>query len=500
MQTYVIQDLAWAVTNQMRIDLTQHCLSLDMGFYKKHSAGEMIQRIDGDVAQLNGFFSDLALKLVSNLMLLMGMIVVLYYIDWRIGAIAAILIGASSLLYGPCQRAAVPHWGALFQANAEHFAFLEEWISGAEDIRTNGATNYALQRFSPLMRSLLQRARQTSITGITPHVVSQVIFLVTTIVAALTGAYLYRLSVITIGTVYIIFAYTRQLLGPMREVMSQIQGLQQASAAIIRIQELFQTAPEVQNGPVERLSDGPPVIEFDHVSFGYDDNDSVLCNITFRLQPGHVLGLVGRTGSGKTTLTRLLFRLYDTRRGYIRINGEDIRNLHLVELRRRVGLVTQDVQLFNATVRDNLTFFDRSISDTKILNVIHDLGLSRWYQSLSAGLETELLPGGNLSAGEGQLLALARVFLKDPDLVILDEASSRLDPATESIMQRAVDKLLINRTGIIIAHRLVTVQRADEIMVLEQGRIREHGPRRQLAADPQSCFYRLLQAGGEEVA
>ncbi len=163
-------------------------------------------------------------------------------------------------------------------------------------------------------------------------------------------------------------------------------------------------------------------------------------------------------------------------------------------------MVTQDVQLFHASVHDNLTFFNRSINDAQIKQVLRELELWPWVESLPRGLQTQLASGGqSLSAGEAQLLAFARVFLKNPGLIILDEASSRLDPATERLLERAVDRLLRDRTGIVIAHRLQTVQRADEIMILEHGRIIEYGPRAELARNPDSRFYRLLQTGLEEV-
>jgi ATP-binding cassette subfamily B protein len=214
--------------------------------------------------------------------------------------------------------------------------------------------------------------------------------------------------------------------------------------------------------------------------------------------------LLGRTGSGKTTLTRLLFRLYDPDQGAVCLGSDDtltdIRQLPLYALRQRVAMVTQDIQLFHASVRDNLTFFDRTLSDDVIVASIRDLGLGKWFDTLPEGLDTELVSGGGgLSAGEAQLLAFTRIFLQDPGLVILDEASSRLDPATESMIEHAVDALIRGRTAIVIAHRLGTVQRADEILILEEGRICEHGPRAELAGDPSSRFYSLLQAGLEEV-
>ena len=241
-------------------------------------------------------------------------------------------------------------------------------------------------------------------------------------------------------------------------------------------------------------------LSFENVDFSYVEEEPVLQNIHFQLQPGKVIGLLGRTGSGKTTLARLVFRLWDPTAGVIRLDGIDISQSKLRDLRQKVAMVTQDVQLFQATVRENLTFFDRTIPDEQIQKVIEELELADWYNSLPQGLETRLETGGRgLSAGEAQLLAFTRIFLRDPGLVILDEASSRLDPATEQLIERAVDKLLKNRTAIIIAHRLGTVERADEIMILQDGRTVEHGDRECLAADPDSHFYHLLQTGMEEV-
>ena len=215
------------------------------------------------------------------------------------------------------------------------------------------------------------------------------------------------------------------------------------------------------------------------------------------------MGLLGRTGSGKSTLSKLLFRFYHPTAGTIWLgdgNGTrvDLCNARTRDLRGRIGMVTQEVQLFNASVRDNLTLFEERIDDSRILEVIREVGLSTWFDSLPNGLDTLLSTAGDLSAGEAQLLAFARVFLNDPGLVILDEASSRLDPATEQQVETALDKLLQGRTGVIIAHRLATVQRADEIMVLEEGTIGEYGTRTALAANPQSRFSHLLRTGLEE--
>jgi len=285
---------------------------------------------------------------------------------------------------------------------------------------------------------------------------------------------------------------------PIDTINRQMQDFQRALASVDRVTALLNEQRTLLDGhgvtfPADALS-----VELDHISFGYTPGEMVLRDVSFHLTPGQVLGVLGRTGSGKTTISRLLLRLYDPALGIIRLGGIDIRQAKIADLRLAIGMVTQDVQLFHATLRDNLTFFDRSILDPRIIAVLHDLGLGQWLASLPDGLDSILPPGGGgLSAGEGQLLAFARVFLRDPGLVILDEASSRLDPATEARIERAVDRLLTGRTGIIIAHRLQTVQRADTILVLEDGRVVEYGARERLARDGASRFAALLHAGSD---
>jgi ATP-binding cassette subfamily B protein len=271
-------------------------------------------------------------------------------------------------------------------------------------------------------------------------------------------------------------------------------------ASVERLAELRAVESRLHDGSGAAIPGGPLSLRFDGVDFAYLAEEPVLHDVSFSLHPGTVLGLLGRTGSGKTTLGRLVFRLYDPREGTVRLGEVDVRQPTLRHLRQRVALVTQEVQLFKGTVRDNLTFFDGAVPDAQIEAAIEALGLGEWYGSLPEGLDTQLGTGSRgLSAGEAQLLALTRVFLRDPGLVVLDEASSRLDPATERLIEHAIDRLLRGRTAIVIAHRLATVGRADEIMILEQGRIREHGARTILASDPASRFYALLQAGLEEV-
>jgi ABC-type multidrug transport system fused ATPase/permease subunit len=325
-----------------------------------------------------------------------------------------------------------------------------------------------------------------------------------TTIVFVAGAWLFGIGTITIGSVYLVFHYTEMIRRPIEQIRSQLEDLQKAGAAISRIEELFAIENRLRPAGDRPIPDGPLSIVFDRVSFSYDDSagpgEPVLHDVSFSIAPGRVVGLLGRTGSGKSTIARLLTRLYEPQDGEIRVGGVATWDAPLDVLRSRVGMVTQDVQLFRASVRDNLTFFDQSIDDDRVLEVIDRLELSEWLASMPDGLDTMLESGsGGLSAGQGQLLAFTRIFLADPWIVVLDEASSRLDPATEALIERAVDHLLEDRTGVIIAHRLHTVTRTDDILVLEDGRLVEFGERTVLASDQTSRFSRLLAAGMEEV-
>src|SRR5947209_5058387 len=469
---YLSENVAWTATNQLRTDLVAHCLTLDMAYHKEHTSGELIERIDGDVNVLSNFFSKFVVYLLGNVILMVGVLLLLFQIDWRVGLAVSIFAFLATVTLVRIRARAVPYWVAERQMNAHFYGFLSEQLAGTEDIRGNGATGYVMRRFHQLLHNWYPVSRRASLGFYAMGMTTLTLFAIGNALAFALGAYLWSIGKISLGTVYLIFYYTNLLTQPIEQIRTQLQDLQRAGASIQRVQELLQTTPSIVEGAGSLLPTGALSVEFRNATFGYVEDNTVLRNMTFHLQPGKVLGVLGRTGSGKTSLVRLLLRLYDYQEGEIRLGNVPIREVALHTLRQRVGMVTQDVQLFRATVRDNLTFFNRTIPDARIIEVLDDLGLSKWYRSLPRGLDTELgSDGEGLSAGEAQLLAFTRVFLARPGLVILDEASSRLDPATEYLIERAVSKLLLGRTGIVIAHRLGTMQLAHAILILEDAPI-----------------------------
>jgi ATP-binding cassette, subfamily B, bacterial len=498
--SYMSEDISWRATNELRVDLALHCLNLDMSFHKVHTPGELIERVDGDIATLANFFSRFVFYVLGRTLLLIGIIALTFAVDWHVGLLLLAFALFLLMLLRPLQGIAVPHFRAARQVSAEFASFLEERLSSIEDIHSVGAQPYVMLRFNRLARRILRTTRLSRVTG---RIFSGAIeiSLALAVAAVLTlGGYLLRNGQMSLGAIYVTYYYTTLLTQSMYVITFQINDLQNATASIQRITELYHTPNAIIDGPGAPLPAGPLAVRFDDVAFGYGPEKKVLPNLSFELPAGKTLGLLGRTGSGKTTLTRLLYRAYDVQQGALRLGDIDVQQARLGELRSRIGVVTQDVQLFHASVRDNLTFFDASISDERLEQVIIDLNLAQWYASLPDGLDTIISGGGMaLSSGEAQLLAFARVFLQNPDIVILDEASSRLDPVTERLIEGAITRLLAGRTGIVIAHHLATVQHVDEIMILEDGIICEHGERDELAADPDSRFSQLLKTALTEI-
>ncbi len=496
---YAGERVGWTATNQLRADLTRHCLGLDMSFHNQHTPGEMIERIDGDAKALGRFFSTFVITVLGNVVMLVGIMALLFREDWRVGltlaAIAAVWLGVLSRL----RNLTVIHHKENREASTKVFGFLEESVSGTEDVGANGARPWLLNRFEDLMRTWFKKDLKASVMTSVLVNTTSFMFALANAASLAVGAYLLLNNVITLGAVFLIFHYTSMLRGPVQGLAMRLDEIQMATASIIRIGELFHTKPKVLDGKGLVLPDGPLSVSFDNVSFSYG-GDSVLKDISFELKPGAVLGLLGRTGSGKTTLTRLLFRLYDPGLGTVMVNGTDVRQTAVSDLRRRVGLVTQDVRLFHGSVRDNLSLFDTTVPDERLLEVVGLLGLADWYKGLPNGLDTMLQPeGGGLSSGQAQLLAFTRVFLGNPGVVVLDEALSRIDPHTERTIQQAIDRLAEGRTLLIVAHRFATVDRMDEVMILDKGEIVEHGNRSELARNPSSRFCQLLKAGMEDV-
>ncbi|MBV9897046.1 MAG: ABC transporter ATP-binding protein [Chloroflexi bacterium] len=497
-ETYVAEDLGWRTTNALRADLTRHVLDLDASFHTEHTPGELIERIDGDVSAIADFFARFVVQVLGSGVFLIGVLGLLFVEDWRIGGLLSccvlsvlVFIARGGGFVGVRSRTAR-------SAAADVSAFLEERLGGLPDLKANGADAFTLEGMETRLWSRFHAMQRSVMAASIFNAVVAVLFVLGSAGALGLSAALYGVGAISLGSVYVVFRYAGMLRQPLDRLTRQMSNFLQATGAMVRVAELLETRRSLIDHGRIALSEGALALEVRNISFAYGQ-EAVLHDVSIRLEPGEILGLLGRTGSGKTTLSRLLFRLHDPAEGEVRLGGVDVRQINLEELRARVGLVTQDVQVFGGTLRDNVVLFDASVSDARVREVFAHLELGAWLASLPEGLDTLVGPGGRgLSAGEAQLVALARVFLKSPGLVVFDEASSRLDPATEQMLERAVSRLLEQRTGVVIAHRLATVERADRIVILDNGRVVESGRRHDLKRDPHSHFSHLLRVGLSE--
>lgn len=496
---YLGESVAWAATNQLRGDLLQHCIRLDMTFFNRHPPGEMLERIDGDSNQLAHFFSVFGIRLASASLILLGILGVVASEDWRVFAGMLCFLALSIWVMLAMRHFGVPYNERLREATAQLFGFVEERLASLEDIKSLGGVPYTIRQMLDLIREQMSRGQRAFSLGNLMWPLNLAIMGTGTGLLVGGGGWLVLRGEMSIGTVYLLMAYLNLLFWPLENLSHQMEELQKAGGSLVRIQELLDTRSALTDGFLTHAGPTPPRVRFDNVSFRYASNEEpVLEEVSFNIEPGRTLGILGRTGSGKTTVTRLLNRLYDPGAGNIFLNDTDLRSLRMQTLRSLVGVVTQEVQFFRGTLRQNLTMFDPQVPDERILAAIDRLNLTGWLAGLPAGLDTGLSSSSlALSAGEAQRLALVRLFLRGPSIVILDEAAARLDPATELEVESALQELLDGCTGIVIAHRLKSVEKADDILILENGCVREYGDRLALMADPDSELNELLRLGLE---
>lgn len=489
--------ISWRVGNRLRERLSRHALRLEMAWHGRHSPGQLIERIDGDVEALAIFFTNVLVHVVGNLILMIAMLGVAFTIDPRAGGILTVAAIAGSFVLVRLRAAAVPAREAEREANAQLYGDLEERLGGLEDLRANGAGHYAVHRLHQNSSRSWHAARRASFLGDGSYSVAAATFAVGSVATLALGFLLHDRAILSVGEVLALFRYSEMLRQPLERIAEQLKEFQKALAGARRASATLATEPAIADGPLpaDALPPGALEVRFEGVTFAYAAGaDPALRGLDLVIPAGTHLGVIGRTGSGKTTLGRLALRLWDVSEGRVVIGGVDVRDVALGDLRQRIAVVTQDVELFRATLRDNLTLFGtRSASDDDLLAVIDRVGLGTWLAAQTGGLDTALEGSSSLSAGEAQLLAFARAFLADPSLVILDEASSRLDPATEASITKAMHELLAGRTAIVVAHRLATLDEAHAIAVVDAGRIVEHGGRDDLAGDRDSRYGRLLR-------
>ena len=374
---------------------------------------------------------------------------------------------------------------------ARLYGGIEERLTAVEDLRANGAENHAMWRFVEDSSEAITSAVRRESAFLRMWWALQIDVAVGLVGTLVLSAFLVSNGAITLGTAFLLFQYVHLMIRPLEELADQLEVIQKANGAMHRVFELMAIQPTVVDGGTTSPPPGPLSVTCTGVGFAYQADHPILHDVDVAVAGGRSVGVVGRTGSGKTTFSRLLLRLVETTDGTVALGGVPIAEIPLAELRRRVALVPQEVELFEGTIRDNVTLFDAAPSDADVEQALRHAGLDAL---VDAGIDRPLGAGGaGLSAGQAQLLALARVWLRDPDLVVLDEATARVDPETERRIAEAVGELMKGRTTFVIAHRLSTLDMVDEVIVFDHGRITEHGERAALVDNKDSHFRHLLE-------
>jgi ATP-binding cassette, subfamily B, bacterial len=487
---------AWHTTNGIRIRLARHVLGLSHAFHRQHTPGELIQRVDGDVTSVSDFMGRVIPRAAGALFTMVGMIGVLVVVDWRLAVGAAAYVSGAVAVVISGRHRAVGESSDEMGSYARLYGGIEERLTAAEDLRSNGAGAHAMWRFvedsADALGSAVRREKAflRMWWGVDGSVAAG------SIVSLITSALLVSRRIITVGDAFLLFQYVLLLARPLEDMVDQLETVQKANGAMVRVIDLLAIEPDIRDEGTKLPPAGSLRVEFRDVGFDYGDDQPVLQAITLDFAAGRSIGIVGRTGSGKTTMSRLVLRLVEATSGSLVLGGVPIEQIPIAELRRRVALIPQEVELLSGTIRENVTLFDEEPTDDAVASALRNAGLGTL---ADGGIHRPLGAGGTgLSAGEAQLLALARVWLRDPDIVVLDEATARVDPETETLLEAAVAKLTEGRTTLIIAHRLSTLRHVDEIVVLDHGRVIEHGNRTDLADDLESRYRHLLDLAHDE--
>jgi ATP-binding cassette subfamily B protein len=491
-QSFNVQVVGQRLTARIRADLFRHALGLSLRFHDRTPVGKLLTRLTSDVDALAEVFGSGAVGVLADLVSLVVIAITMLLIEWRLGLLLLLLqvpvAGVILWLQGRYRRANYRVREELGQLNAD----LQENLQGLE----------VVQMFR---REAVNSARFAETTAVYRNAVTGTIFYDSAISAWIewvalaavalvlaTGGAMVDGGAMGLGTLTTFILFSQRLFDPLRQLAERFTQIQGGLTAVERIGELLDQPIEIADLPAGQrglaaqramaAATGPGEVVFEGVSFAYRPDDPILEDLSFRIAPGEHVAIVGPTGSGKTTIIRLLCRLYEPQRGRILLDGVDIRELPVALLRRRLGVVLQDTFLFSGNVADNLRL-DADLSDAQLESLCRDLGLQPLLGRMEAGLATELRErGANLSSGERQLLAVARVAIRDPAVLVMDEATAFLDPSTEATLQRDLESLLQGRTAIVIAHRLATVEASDRILVLRRGRLVEQGTHRELRA------------------
>ena len=499
---YRMQMLGQRIMHDIRAQIFSHLQRLDVKYFDRNPVGRLMTRVMGDVQVLNELFTSGVIAIFANLLTVIGIMVMMLMMNWKLALVTLTvlpIIFTATTIYQIYSRRA-------FRDQRKHLArinaFLNEHILGMTTVQLFAQERRSFLKFDERNQAYLRANLKTAIYFSMFFPLIEVVGSLATAIIVWYGGGQILQNALSFGVLVAFIQYAQRFFWPIRELSEQYTIFQTAMASSERIFELLDTEPTiVDSATSRRINQFTGQIELRNVRFAYQRDDFVLHDVSFKVEPGEKVAIVGQTGSGKTTIINLLCRFYEPNEGTIMIDGADINEMRLKDLRRAISIVQQNIFLFSDSVEENIRLGNEDITREQVIAAATEVHLDKFVQRMADGYDTRIQEGGSgLSVGQKQLVAFARALASNPDILILDEATSSVDTETELLIQDALSRLMRNRTSIVIAHRLSTIQNADKIIVMHKGRIREMGTHNELL-QKRGVYYRLyqLQYKGQEV-
>jgi ATP-binding cassette subfamily B multidrug efflux pump len=509
LQTYFMQWTGQKVMFDLRSQIFRHLQRMHIGFYDKNPVGRLVTRVTTDVDALNEMFTSGVVAIFEDIFVLAGIVAIMLKMDWRLALITFSvlpLIMVATMIFRKHVR---DSYRRIRTAIARINSYLQEHVSGMLVLQLFNREKRAYDKFEKINASHMEAFKDAILAYAFYYPVVEVLSSVAIAAVIWFGGWQTVRGITTLGVLVAFMQYAQRFFRPIQDLSEKYNILQSAMASSERIFKLLDTTVDIQSPAVVKHVTGPGRIEFDHVWFYYrtvpernaegelnpnaGEPDWVLKDVGFAVEPGETAAIVGHTGAGKTTMISLLLRFYDVQQGAVRIDGVDVRELDLTELRRRFGVVLQDPFLFTGTVEQNIRLGSAHVTDEQVERAAEDVNLADFIRSLPGGFKEPVHErGSTLSTGQKQLISFARALAHNPKILVLDEATSSVDTETELRVREALSRLVEGRTSLIIAHRLSTIQRADKIIVMHKGRLREMGSHQQLLTQ-RGIYWKLYQ-------
>lgn len=513
-QTYFMQWTGQKVMFDLRSQIFRHLQRMHIGFFDKNPVGRLVTRATTDVDALNEMFTSGVVSIFEDIFVLAGIIGIMLYMDWRLALITFAvlpLIFVATIIFRNRVR---DSYRRIRVAIARINAYLQEHVTGMVVLQLFNRERKAYRKFEHINASHMHAFKDAILSYAVYYPVVETLSAIAIASVIWFGGGQHLRGLVELGTLVAFMQYAQRFFRPIQDLSEKYNILQSAMASSERIFKLLDTPAEITSPANPKQLTGPGRVVFDHVWFAYrtvpfpdegeeqpqttsgakpGEPDWVLRDVSFTLEPGQTFAVVGHTGAGKTTLISLLLRFYDVQKGAIRIDGTDIRELDLTTLRRRFGVVLQDPFLFSGTVEQNIRLGSDWINDERVERAAEEVNVADFIRTLPDGFKEKVRErGSTLSTGQKQLISFARALAHDPKILILDEATSSVDTETEFRVREALTRMVEGRTSLIIAHRLSTIQRADKIIVMHKGRVREVGTHQELLAS-RGIYWKLYQ-------